>query len=299
MRWFIGTLIALNLGILLWGWMGAEEKPSTDLASPGVGSIRLLGEAPAAPEPVAVPIPAPPRNSSRQDTPAESAASTAAAAAPTQDVRPLTAEQPAAPAMKSVPAPVVTDAPASSAATSAAAAVQADEDANIRAPEPRFVPEPESIPATAQLQCSRIGPFDSAAEAKATRNYLASKGKVSDHKAAGQVRVGYWVLIPPAPSRSAAEATAAQLKAKGITDLWIVSKGEVKNGISLGVFSQKENADSFVKHAKAKGFRVEIRDKTKPGQQLWLDYTGSKAISTTEIKPSAPAGVTAVSQGCR
>jgi hypothetical protein len=301
MRWFIGTLIMVNVAILLWGWLGTDEQPNGELASPGVGTIRLIDETPTASEPVAVPIPAPPRTAGAQD--AEPAtASSAAAMAPAvvsamPEAQPLTEAEPAAvePAAETITEPA---AEAVAQAQSEPAAERALADAVITAPEPRYVPEPEPAPVVAALQCSRIGPFADEAAAKATRSYLAGLGQVSSHQATAQVFVGYWVLIPPQASRSAANAIGEQLKAKGIKDFWIVSKGAVKNGISLGVFSQKDNVDSFAQRIRDKGFTVEIRNKTKAAQQLWLDYSGSKAIVPAEIDSRAPAGVTIEAKDC-
>jgi len=306
MRWFIGTLITVNLAILLWSWLGKDEQPNGDLVSPGVGTIRLLSEAPVTPEPVAVPIPAPRLSSGTQDAPVASASS-GAAVAPAEltampEAQPLTETEPvpAVPAAAE-PASAATTVPAAEAAAKpaeAAATETAIAGAVISAPEPRYVPEPEPVAAAPALLCSRIGPFADEAAAKSVSSYLASQGQVDSHQATAQVFVGYWVLIPPQPSRSAAKAIGEQLKAKGIKDFWIVGKGAVKNGISLGVFSQKENVDGFAKRIRAKGFTVEIRNKTKTTQQLWLDYRGSKAIDPAVINTRAPAGVTIESKDC-
>lgn len=293
MRWFIGTLIAVNLAILLWGWLGGDEQPEGELAAPGVGTIRLMGEPPATAEPQAVPIPAPPRHTGDMAQ-AEPAASGAAAVAPakvadTPELQPLSEPAPIAEAEPVTAAPEPAESPA---------AQLADATPMVSVPEPEYVPEPEVVAPAAKPVCASIGPFANAAAAKATRGYLQGLGKVDSHQQTGQQRVGYWVLVPPQASRAAAESIAAQLKAKGIKDYWIVSKGEVKNGISLGVFSQKDNADAFIKRARAKGFTVELREKTKPVEQLWLDYRGNKPVTPAELGSRAPAGVRVESQGC-
>lgn len=287
MRWFIGILILVNLIILAWGWLGDDEQPGSELAAPGVGTIRLLGEPPATPEPVAVPIPAPPRDSGQMATreaaePAPAATVTPAAPAQPPKAQPLTQTE----------APAVAAAPA-----------QSEPEAEppqpvVSAPEPEYVPEPDAIAPVLPRACARIGPFADAAAAKATRGYLAGLGQVSDHRQTGQQRVGWWVLVPPQPSRAAAEAIAATLKAKGIKDYWVVSKGEAKNGISLGVFSQKGNAQALVKRLRAKDLDVQMREKTKPVRQLWLDYSGTKPVTAAEIGSRAPAGVQVKSRGC-
>jgi Sporulation related domain. len=59
----------------------------------------------------------------------------------------------------------------------------------------------------------------------------------------------YWVYIPSAANRRTAEATAAQLKRQGVTELSV----RPDNAISLGVFSTEDAARRFVATLEAKG----------------------------------------------
>lgn len=61
----------------------------------------------------------------------------------------------------------------------------------------------------------------------------------------------HWVYVPPARDRKTAEATAAQLKRQGITDLSI----RPDNAISLGVFSTEDAAFRHLGQVEAKGAR--------------------------------------------
>ena len=61
----------------------------------------------------------------------------------------------------------------------------------------------------------------------------------------------YWVFVPPAADRRAAEATMAQLKRLGVGDLSI----RPDNAISLGVFSSEDAAQRFLASLTAKGVR--------------------------------------------
>lgn len=296
MRWFIGILIAVNLAILAWGWLGDDEPASGKLAAPGVGTIRLMGEPETAPEPVAVPIPAPPRDTGEMAAKEPAAAQTAKAtpAPETQVSKPLPPPQEEAPAEQPASAPQTL----AEAEPSAEPEAPAGPEPVVGAPEPEYVPEPGLVAPVPKRFCLRIGPFADARAAKSTRSYLAGLGEVKDHKQTAEQRVGYWVLVPPQPSRAAADAIAARLKAKGIKDYWVLSRGPVRNGISLGVFSQRENADTMLKEIRAKGFKVEMRDKTKRVEQLWLDYSGTKPVRDADVASRAPAGVRVESQSC-
>ena len=46
----------------------------------------------------------------------------------------------------------------------------------------------------------------------------------------------YQIYVPPLPGRGEAKATAARMKESGIDDLYVIGSGELKNGISLGIY---------------------------------------------------------------
>jgi hypothetical protein len=74
----------------------------------------------------------------------------------------------------------------------------------------------------------------------------------------------YWVFVPAGRDRRAAEATAAQLRRQGVTELSI----RPDNAISLGVFSSEEAGRRVLAALEAKGvhgaqlgpFAKELRD---------------------------------------
>jgi hypothetical protein len=59
----------------------------------------------------------------------------------------------------------------------------------------------------------------------------------------------YWVYVPAARDRRTAEASVAQLKRQGVTDLSV----RPDNAISLGVFSTEDAARRFLASLQAKG----------------------------------------------
>lgn len=90
----------------------------------------------------------------------------------------------------------------------------------------------------------------------------ADVGKVRD--ALGSLRLGerlaerrveevtrYWVYVPPARDRKAADQAAAQLRRQGVTELSI----RPDYAISLGVFSTEDAAFRFLGQVEAKGAR--------------------------------------------
>ena len=104
-----------------------------------------------------------------------------------------------------------------------------------------------------------------ATDLQRARQAVAALGlgdRVTEHGAEDVSR--YWVYVPAAPDRRTAEASAAQLRRLGVTDLSI----RPDNAISLGIFSNEEGGRRFLAALEAKGvkgavigpFQKEVRD---------------------------------------
>lgn len=61
----------------------------------------------------------------------------------------------------------------------------------------------------------------------------------------------WWVFVPPAGSRTAADTQVASLKRQGVKDISL----QADNGISLGVFSSEEAAAKVLAEVQTKGAR--------------------------------------------
>lgn len=66
--------------------------------------------------------------------------------------------------------------------------------------------------------------------------------------------IGYWVYIPPLRDKAAVSQKVAQLKARGVTEYFVVQDaGEWLNAISLGVFKNQDSAKNFLDGLRTKG----------------------------------------------
>ncbi len=69
--------------------------------------------------------------------------------------------------------------------------------------------------------------------------------------------IDFWVYIAPLKDKAAVNEKLAQLKARGITDYFVVQdEGEWLNAISLGVFKTRESAQNFLEGLRAKDIRT-------------------------------------------
>lgn len=138
--------------------------------------------------------------------------------------------------------------------------------------EPVTVPTTLPLPATG-LVCVTLGPFGSNDAAIKAAGLLRASGVVIEvREEPGQLRSGYWVHLPPFPTREAAEAVAADLGQKGAGDLFIVAAAEQRHAISLGLFSAAERADQRAAEIGKLGYRPRIAERFRDGAVFYLEY---------------------------
>ncbi|HEY7773582.1 MAG TPA: SPOR domain-containing protein [Marinagarivorans sp.] len=92
---------------------------------------------------------------------------------------------------------------------------------------------------------------------------------VSEHVARSSGDRRYWVYLPPMASRAEAKQQLAELQARNI-DSYLIRKGERKNGISLGLYSRAELANSRADEVRAIGWEPTIDAYTQTLNQLWI-----------------------------
>jgi len=114
---------------------------------------------------------------------------------------------------------------------------------------------PAKVSALADV-CVEWGPLSDAEKARA----LASLEPLDLAKLISQKKVevvaNYWVFIPPAPNRSAADRRVEELKALGVKDLLLVDGGPQRFAISLGIFRTEDAAQARLAALEAQGVKT-------------------------------------------
>ncbi|MEJ2143331.1 MAG: SPOR domain-containing protein [Gammaproteobacteria bacterium] len=143
--------------------------------------------------------------------------------------------------------------------------------------------EENSASASLETRCFSLGPFSSESKARKARQQLSNWGIDPElDKNEERVREGYWVLLPPASSRDAAQKTIRELKLKGEKDFFLVVSGQQLNSISLGVFAKSESANRRLKQVKDKGFEPIVQTIHLPSEDYWLDWPRSTEVHITD-----------------
>jgi hypothetical protein len=103
--------------------------------------------------------------------------------------------------------------------------------------------------------CVEWGPLSDGDKARAltTLEPLDLSRLISQKKV--EVVTNYWLYIPPAANKPAADRHVAELKAQGLKDLLLVDSGPQRLAISLGAFQTEAEAQTHLDALSAQGVK--------------------------------------------
>ncbi|PTQ71226.1 SPOR domain-containing protein [Pseudomonas sp. GV071] len=118
--------------------------------------------------------------------------------------------------------------------------------------------------------CMFLGGFDQEDAAKLVEQRLItldiqSQVRVVDAPAG----LDYWVYLPPLASRQASLRQLKELQARKI-DSYIITTGDLSNGISLGMFPRSESADSVMQRLREVGYEPQMRELPRAHRNFWV-----------------------------
>ncbi len=297
MRLLLGLLLAGNLLLFLYGYLGLDDRgaqPPQRLHQPDVGSIRLLAARVS-------PVDSTEELLAHEEKPVETGEPGVVEEAAPETAAPVSVAEADA-AVETA----VSGEPAAETESMATGVLAKDEETvpAQAAEESPLVAEEEPVPAPEEeaqassvlkvpvTYCGTLGPFKSRIQAKRIRRKLGALKKIGIEQKPTLVDKSYWVLIPPLPTRKEARAVVEKLKAAGVKDLWLVPKGEMRNAISLGLYSRKDAAYSHAENLRKKGFEVEVKPKQEEVPRYWLEFAGLDEAAFEKLDPEAlPQGV--------
>ncbi len=79
----------------------------------------------------------------------------------------------------------------------------------------------------------------------------------------------HWVYIPPLASQQASLRQLRELQARKI-DGYLITEGELANGILLGVFPQLDSAAGVAEKLRAAGYEPQVRELPRIYQEYWV-----------------------------
>jgi hypothetical protein len=125
-------------------------------------------------------------------------------------------------------------------------------------------------PVDARSDCLFVGPVPDLNAAQQLSASLAARGvKVEPVPREGRVWLGHWVQIQGFVDRAAAEVARESLLKAGLPDAYVMQDG-LLNIVSLGVFRERERAESVVEDARQAGFEALMRERIRTATEYWL-----------------------------
>jgi len=150
-------------------------------------------------------------------------------------------------------------------------------------------PPPPPPPAPPPVACLEWGSFTMADAPRAEQALepLALGARLAQRRS--EETVSWWVFIPPQSSRQGALKKAAELKALGINDYFIVQDdSDHRWAVSLGVFRSAEAAQARLAALRGQGVRTaEVGPRDTVAARVWYQVTSVDAPLQARLRDLA------------
>jgi len=125
-----------------------------------------------------------------------------------------------------------------------------------------------------RIMCFSYGPFTDNRQAEdLTAWFQDHRVAIQQRSETGQENQLFWIYLKPQASRDNAIQAIEDLKNKGITDYRLIETGDLRNAISLGLFSTQASVNRRLNELKNKGYKPVV-----------IPYRDAKAIYWLDIK---------------
>ncbi|MFT7109722.1 MAG: hypothetical protein ACI843_001384 [Psychrobacter glaciei] len=130
--------------------------------------------------------------------------------------------------------------------------------------------------------CWAVGPYQVELDAQNVyARMLAVDIPASVDKQLVVVKEEFWVYLPPLSNKKQAIRKLKELQKREI-DSFIITEGELANGISLGLFSKQSSVDRLVSELKKKRIEPSIKPLQRTRGQYWVTTPVNKEFSMDE-----------------
>ena len=139
-------------------------------------------------------------------------------------------------------------------------------------------------------RCYSVGPFKDEDDAKFLGIRAEALGFESEMRSlATGGSIEHWVHIPPLVSRQQSLQLLRELQSRGV-DSYIITQGELAEGISLGLFRNKQSAENLTNKMLAMDYSVVIKEVLRGEKELWLEFPQVSALTEAMRKRVAGEG---------
>jgi len=135
--------------------------------------------------------------------------------------------------------------------------------------------------------CLDIGPFDKPEARDALGTWLQDL-VASTHTRAEleRTRQFFWVYLEPTDSAETARRNLDELADKGVSDYMLISRGDLENAISLGLFKSQDSVNRRLAELSEKGYKPVVVPRFEVAERY---YISAQLAASQTIPPEIPA----------
>ena len=142
---------------------------------------------------------------------------------------------------------------------------------------------PADLGDDSSASCFTFGPLPEERQAQGLMDWFRSRGAGTQIRHTDeQRRQLFWIYLAPQESKESAMAMMKELKTRGINDYRLISRGNLENAISLGLFSSQSAVNKRLGELKNKGYKPIVVPYSNLDQIYWLDIRLTVATGVIE-----------------
>lgn len=142
--------------------------------------------------------------------------------------------------------------------------------------------ESVGMDAETNTACLFLGGLEEESIAHAVEQRLLSTDiKASVEILDAAVGLDYWVYLAPLASRQASLRQLKELQARKI-DSYIISQGDLVNGISLGIFPRSDSAQSVMQRLREAGYEPMLRELARAHRNYWVKIAPESRVLVSD-----------------
>ena len=127
-------------------------------------------------------------------------------------------------------------------------------------------------PADRKTMCFSYGPFPDKNQSRELIDWFQQNNvDALQRLETGSEKQLFWIYLEPGESRSSAMQAIEDLKNKGVRDYRLIETGDLRNAISLGLYSTQASVNKRLNELKTKGYQPVVVPYRDANAIYWLD----------------------------
>lgn len=133
------------------------------------------------------------------------------------------------------------------------------------------------------IYCFTFGPLAEEIMATGLSEWFTSRGvRINKRSTNERGKQLFWMYLAPKGSLTDAMATVFDLRDKGISDYRLISRGDLENAISMGLFSSQATVNRRLKELEKKGYNPIVVPYYDEKSLHWVDVQLSTEVAALE-----------------